>query len=151
MRRRQSTVVHRFSGDGRDGHRRGQHWSAAKAGGRGCSEAKPRKVTSSSDFRDGERRRFSLPPRGGWVLLLRNERARLTLLICVALLLASPRPAVAQRFATNGPYNHPAGKSPTAEVLRDIRIEQRLEAPLPLHARFRDETGRAVALGDYIR
>jgi protein SCO1/2 len=60
-----------------------------------------------------------------------------------------PSPVVAQRFATGGAYNTPAGKSPTAELLRDVRIEQHLDAPLPLDAVFRDETGREVRLGDY--
>lgn len=57
--------------------------------------------------------------------------------------------AVAQRFATGPAYNTPAGKSPTAELLRDVGIEQHLDAPLPLDAEFRDETGRAVRLGEY--
>jgi len=68
--------------------------------------------------------------------------------VALALAAFSP-PAAAQRFATGPAYNTPAGKSPTAELLRDVGIEQRLEAPLPLDAAFRDETGRAVWLGDY--
>ena len=54
----------------------------------------------------------------------------------------------AQRFATN-PYTTPAGQSPSAELLRDVGIEQHLGAQLPLDARFRDEAGREVKLGDY--
>jgi len=67
----------------------------------------------------------------------------------VLALLAWPRPASAQRFATGGPYNTPAGKSPTAELLSDVGIDQHLDAPLPLDAVFRDETGRDVRLGEY--
>ena len=36
-------------------------------------------------------------------------------------------------------------------VLKDVRIEQRLGAQLPLAAAFKDETGQAVRLGDYFR
>ena len=60
-----------------------------------------------------------------------------------------PRSATAQRFATGAPYNTPAGKSPTVELLRDVGIEQHLEARLPLEALLRDEAGREVRLGDY--
>ncbi|HTY42215.1 MAG TPA: SCO family protein [Thermoanaerobaculia bacterium] len=41
----------------------------------------------------------------------------------------------------------PAGQKP--EILKDIGIDQRLDAPLPLDAPLRDEAGRAVRLGDY--
>ncbi|HEY3965295.1 MAG TPA: SCO family protein [Planctomycetaceae bacterium] len=64
-------------------------------------------------------------------------------------LLAFPGSATAQRFATGPAYNTPAGKSPTAELLRDVGIEQHLDARLPLDAVFRDEAGREVRLGDY--
>jgi protein SCO1/2 len=70
-------------------------------------------------------------------------------LVFLAALCAFPRPAAAQRFATGPAYNTPAGKSPTAELLREVGIEQHLDAPLPLDATFRDETGRNVRLGDY--
>jgi protein SCO1/2 len=40
----------------------------------------------------------------------------------------------------------PDGRPP---ILRNVSIEQRLNQPLPLDLRFRDEAGRAVALGDY--
>jgi len=78
------------------------------------------------------------------------ERVPVIRLCVVALaLFASPRPAAAQRFATGGPYNTPAGASPTAELLRDVGIEQHLDEQLPLDAVFVDETGREVRLGDY--
>ncbi|HYX20285.1 MAG TPA: SCO family protein [Thermoanaerobaculia bacterium] len=35
------------------------------------------------------------------------------------------------------------------EILKDIGIDQRLDAPLPLDVPLRDEAGRAVRLGDY--
>jgi len=41
----------------------------------------------------------------------------------------------------------PANQKP--EILKDIGIEQRLDAQLPLDAPLRDEAGRAVRLGDY--
>jgi protein SCO1 len=34
-------------------------------------------------------------------------------------------------------------------VLRDVRIDQRLDSQLPLELTFRDENGKAVRLGDY--
>ncbi len=61
----------------------------------------------------------------------------------------SPNSAAAQRFATGGPYNAPAGSSPTAALLSDVGIDQHLEAQLPLDAMFRDEAGREVRLGEY--
>jgi protein SCO1/2 len=36
------------------------------------------------------------------------------------------------------------------KVLEGVGLEQRLDAQLPLDAQFRDETGRAVRLGDYL-
>jgi len=59
-----------------------------------------------------------------------------------------PSPAAAQRFAS-APYGAPAGSSPTARLLADVGIEQHLDAPLPLDAELRDETGKTVKLGDF--
>jgi protein SCO1/2 len=67
----------------------------------------------------------------------------------MVVLAAWSQPATAQRFATGGPYGTPAGKSPTAALLRDVGIEQQQGAPLPLDALFRDESGREVRLGEY--
>jgi protein SCO1/2 len=39
--------------------------------------------------------------------------------------------------------------SQTPAVLADVRFDQRLNEPLPLETRFKDEEGRDVALGDY--
>jgi protein SCO1 len=76
----------------------------------------------------------------------------LSLCLCtsaVMVFLIWSHPAAAQRFATGGPYGTPAGKSPTAALLRDVGIEQRQGTPLPLDALFRDESGREVRLGEY--
>ena len=43
----------------------------------------------------------------------------------------------------------PASERPN--VIKDIAFEQRLDAQVPLDLPFRDETGRAVTLGDYFR
>lgn len=59
------------------------------------------------------------------------------------------QPAAAQRFASGGPYGTPAGKSPTAALLRDVGIEQQQGNQLPLDTMFRDELGREVRLGKY--
>jgi protein SCO1/2 len=81
------------------------------------------------------------------------ERAcyfRIVAVIGVALIVVAwPRLAAAQRFATGGPYNAPAGASPTAALLSDVGIDQHLDAQLPLDAVFRDEAGREVRLGEY--
>lgn len=48
--------------------------------------------------------------------------------------------------------NQPRAGTPASELpaqLKDITFEQRLNETLPLDARFKDETGRSVALGDY--
>jgi protein SCO1/2 len=79
----------------------------------------------------------------------RAGRGRLFLTACVLMLAVLPRPAMAQRFATDGSYGTPAGMSPTAELLRDVRIEQHLDAQLPLEDLYRDESGREVRLGDF--
>jgi protein SCO1/2 len=41
-----------------------------------------------------------------------------------------------------------AQQSP-AQVIEQVRFDQRINQPLPLEAEFRDEAGRAVKLGDY--
>jgi protein SCO1/2 len=80
-----------------------------------------------------------------------TSRRQLIDWLCAALaaFIAFPAPAAAQRFATGPAYNNPAGKSPTADLLREVGIEQHLDAQLPLDAVFRDESGREVRLGDY--
>ena len=72
-----------------------------------------------------------------------------TAVACLAAVVAFwPTTATAQRFATN-PYSGPAGTSPTAGVLREVGLEQHLDALLPLDATFRDEAGQEVKLGQF--
>jgi protein SCO1/2 len=71
-----------------------------------------------------------------------------TALAAMIMALAIIHGAQAQRF-TSVPYGTPAGSSPTADLLRDVGIEQHLDSQLPLDSVFRDETGREVKLGDY--
>jgi protein SCO1 len=59
-------------------------------------------------------------------------------------------PAAAQGTPGGGAAHEPGMTSLTVpEQLKDVTFEQRLDTKLPLDARFRDETGREVALGDY--
>jgi protein SCO1/2 len=56
------------------------------------------------------------------------------------------------RAQSNVPGVNPAAGSPSSQipaVLTDVRFDQRLNEQLPLDARFKDETGRDVRLGDY--
>jgi len=48
-----------------------------------------------------------------------------------------------------GPHDPGVSSGTVPEQLKDVTFEQRLGTTLPLDARFRDETGREVALGDY--
>jgi protein SCO1/2 len=53
---------------------------------------------------------------------------------------------------SNVPGVNPVAGMPSSQmpgVLADVRFEQRLNEPLPLDARFKDEEGRDVRLGDY--
>lgn len=77
---------------------------------------------------------------------LRSVMVVMTTLIAFAA--GSIDPVCAQRFSSV-PYGTPAGSSPTADLIRAIGIEQHLGAQLPLDARFRDEQGRDVKLGDF--
>ena len=74
--------------------------------------------------------------------------AKTAIVMTFALAFIHGLPVQAQMF-TSGPYNTPAGSSPTADMIRDIGIEQHLGAQLPLDATFRDEQGHEVKLGDY--
>jgi len=58
--------------------------------------------------------------------------------------------AFAQSWGQGPPPSHapiPAGEKP--RDLEDVRIDQRLDEPLPLDALFRDENGNEVKLGAY--
>ena len=61
--------------------------------------------------------------------------------------LLARRDAAGQTLAQPPSDVRPASEQPAA--LRGIEIEQRLNQPVPLDLPFRDETGRAVRLGDY--
>lgn len=76
-----------------------------------------------------------------------NRRTCLAALLAAAL--AAPLPA---QFMTRGPRDaRPEGVDPlTAQrIVSEVGFDQRLGERLPLAAGFRDETGRAVRLGDY--
>jgi protein SCO1/2 len=76
-----------------------------------------------------------------------NRRTVLAALVAAAL--AAPLPA---QFMTRGPRNErPEGVDPlTAQrIVSEVGFDQRLGERLPLDAAFRDETGKAVRLGDY--
>ena len=42
-------------------------------------------------------------------------------------------------------------KEPTPKALKDVGVTERIDAQIPLGAEFKDENGRPVTLGDYIR
>jgi protein SCO1/2 len=69
--------------------------------------------------------------------------------LAASLLLAAATPALAQV----APYGEKTMGDPAQDrlpdVLNTVKIEQRLGKPLPLDTPFRDETGKAVKLGDY--
>jgi protein SCO1 len=65
-------------------------------------------------------------------------------LIAMAMTTASAQSNVP---GVNPPASAPSGRTPSA--LTEVRFDQRLNEPLPLATRFRDEEGRDVALGDY--
>jgi protein SCO1/2 len=73
-------------------------------------------------------------------------RAARGLLFALALLTVSPFPAAGQ-YAQ--PPRRGASSAQPPDTLRDIQIEQRQGQQLPLGARFRDEAGREVKLGDF--
>ena len=65
------------------------------------------------------------------------------------LLLAAycPPPPAPGQYAQPPMGPVPTGKS--AEVLKQVNIEQRLGNQIPLDLKFRDESGREVRLGEY--
>jgi protein SCO1 len=69
--------------------------------------------------------------------------------LAAALLFAAPTPLRAQV----APYGEKTMGDPAQDhlpdVLNTVKIEQRLGQQLPLNTPFRDETGKAVKLGDY--
>jgi protein SCO1/2 len=77
-----------------------------------------------------------------------TARAR-TLLAAAVIAAGVASPAAGQL----GPRNNRVGPgTPSNErvnLLKDVRFDQQLDAPLPLDILFRDETGKTVKLGDY--
>ena len=73
--------------------------------------------------------------------------------IRLALAAAVLLPAAAPALAQVAPYGEKTMGEPAQDHLPDIlntvKIDQRLGQQLPLDASFRDETGKAVRLGDY--
>jgi protein SCO1 len=80
---------------------------------------------------------------------IRSIGASGSFVLAASLLLAAATPA----FSQVAPYGEKTMGDPAMDRLPDIlntvKIEQRLGKPLPLDAPFRDETGKAVKLGDY--
>ena len=70
--------------------------------------------------------------------------------LALALLLAAALPAAAQNVPPNALGVEPgAAKGPQFQLLKQVAFEQNLNAQLPLDTPLRDESGRAVTLGDY--
>jgi protein SCO1/2 len=80
---------------------------------------------------------------------IRSTSASGCFVLAMSLLLAAATPASAQV----APYGEKTMGDPAMDrlpdVLNTVKIEQRLGKPLPLDTPFRDETGKAVKLGDY--
>jgi len=78
-----------------------------------------------------------------------NRRTILTAAVALGLAAVAPPAAPAQTAPGQGQQARGEIKSPEAGLLRTVAFEQNLNAQLPLDAKFRDESGREVALGDY--
>jgi protein SCO1 len=76
-------------------------------------------------------------------------RGTIRLALAAAMLLTAANPVLAQV----APYGEKTMGDPAQDhlpdVLNTVKIEQRLGQQLPLDTSFRDETGKAVRLGDY--
>ena len=76
-------------------------------------------------------------------------RGTIRLALAAAMLLAAAAPGLAQV----APYGEKSMGEPAQDHLPDIlttvKIDQRLGQQLPLDTSFRDETGKAIKLGDY--
>ncbi|OFW02835.1 MAG: hypothetical protein A3I61_11970 [Acidobacteria bacterium RIFCSPLOWO2_02_FULL_68_18] len=72
--------------------------------------------------------------------------------LCAGLLVASVAPAFAQPGFPSGYAGQQTPGPVSTDVLpqlREVTFKQRLDQRLPLDAAFRDESGRAVTLGDF--
>lgn len=70
-------------------------------------------------------------------------------LIAAAAVLGTALPACAQGMHDTGPGGAPSNELPP--ILKNVRYEQRLDNQVPLNLAFRDESGKAVRLGDYFQ
>jgi protein SCO1/2 len=68
--------------------------------------------------------------------------------LCVLAVLALASPAFAQ---PRGPLSIPPGKAAAEQIpaLREVGVDQKLDAAIPLGAPFTDETGKDVTVGQY--
>ncbi|MGE3176468.1 MAG: SCO family protein [Vicinamibacterales bacterium] len=72
--------------------------------------------------------------------------------LALLLTLAAAAPAAGQMTGAPTPgYRAPAGTpaSTRPAALREVGFDQKLDTPLPMDTRFRDEQGREVRIGDY--
>jgi protein SCO1/2 len=76
-------------------------------------------------------------------------RGTIRFLLAAAMLL----PAATSVLAQVAPYGEKSMGDPAddhlPDILKTVKIDQRLGQPLPLNATFRDESGKDVRLGDY--
>ena len=81
----------------------------------------------------------------------RRRWRRLTVVVCILHFAFCISPTAQQSPGLPGATPHAASdpSTTTPAPLENVSFEQRLETVLPLDARFRDEAGRDVALGDY--
>lgn len=79
-----------------------------------------------------------------------NSNPYLTLVLATAASLSTAAPAAAQpTTGLQAPQAQGMVSTDVPAQLEGVTFEQRLGAQLPLDVRFRDETGRDVALGDF--
>jgi protein SCO1 len=75
---------------------------------------------------------------------------RSNLIAAVLFAAALPMSAPAQYYGSqSGPYEIPAAGAPP--MMQGIKIDQNLNAQVPLELNFKDETGQQVRLGQYFR
>src|SRR6201996_6216904 len=86
---------------------------------------------------------------------MRDSRSRMQRKSTIRFLLAAALllPAAAPLLAQVTPYGEKSMGDPAEDhlpdILKTVKIDQRLGQQLPLDATFRDETGKSVRLGDY--
>lgn len=74
---------------------------------------------------------------------------RLALLAPVLAAVAYLAPAVQAQQSPVGGGLRPVVPGPLETALKGVRLDQKLDAQVPLHLRFRDETGKSVELREY--